>query len=241
MRGVASAAWIAITRASWAGELSKGKTDDSNVRAAKVDREDGEQAACALAGKTRAFLGSLSAAALNPFLAEWPASGERRGVVPSSLPVLRWLPAVGADTPKLSATLVREVTRCAPSMSWRQTYKVTDVGTAFLENYGWSEIVGLTGALASARIACGFLLLGPMTLYPRHRHEAEEIYVPLAGTASWQQGDGVWRERSPGTVIHHASDEPHSMRTGARPMLAVYLWRSSNLNQKARLDPPEPH
>jgi Dimethlysulfonioproprionate lyase len=53
--------------------------------------------------------------------------------------------------------------------------------------------------------------------------------------ASWQQGEGVWRKRRPGTVIHHASDEPHAMRTGAQPLLALYLWRSANLDQKAHL------
>jgi hypothetical protein len=62
------------------------------------------------------------------------------------------------------------------------------------------------------------------------------MYLPLSGTAAWQQGDAVWRDRAPGTLIHHAGDEPHAMRTGASPLLALYLWRSDNLAQKARLD-----
>jgi Dimethlysulfonioproprionate lyase len=191
----------------------------------------------ALIEQTRSLLGSLQSNALHPFLADWPAGQDRRAIVPSSLPVLRWLPEVKADAPAFSASLVQELCRVAQSMAWRQTYKAADVGAVFLENYGWTEIVGLSGNIPSQRIACGFLLLGPATHYPRHRHEAEEIYVPLTGDASWQRGDGVWREQLPGTVIHHASDEPHSMRTGARPLLALYLWRSANLNQKSRLDP----
>jgi quercetin dioxygenase-like cupin family protein len=186
--------------------------------------------------RTRALLTSLRAAVLGPFLADWPLSNERRPVAPSALPVLRWLPEVKADAPALSLELVNEICSAAPSMAWRQTYTVADVGATFLDNYGWSEIVGLSGPLASERIACGLLLLGPDTHYPRHRHEAEEVYIPLAGTASWQQGDGRWRERPPGVVIHHASDEPHAMRTGARALLALYLWRSSNLDQKAHFD-----
>ena len=79
-------------------------------------------------------------------------------------------------------------------------------------------------------------MLGPATLYPHHRHEAEEIYVPLSGTAAWQRGDAIWREHPPGTLIHHLSEEPHAMRTGEEPLLALYLWRSSDLAQKARLD-----
>jgi hypothetical protein len=118
---------------------------------------------------------------------------------------------------------------------WRQTYAAGDVGDAFLRNYGYAEIVGMK-SIPSRRIACGFLILGPSTLYPRHRHDPEEIYVPLRGTARWEQSDAVWRERRPGAVIHHASDEPHSMQTGAEPLLALYIWRSEQLNQKARLD-----
>ncbi len=123
--------------------------------------------------------------------------------------------------------------RAAPSMAWRRTYTEPDVSAAFLQNYGWSEIVGTTGPQPSEKVACGFLILGPRTFYPRHQHEAEEIYIPLVGTASWQQGDGPWAEYAPGTVIHHDRNEPHAMRTGTSPLLGLYLWRSADLRQKA--------
>jgi hypothetical protein len=216
----AAAALVAATCPAVAGERADPEPDAGNV----IER-------------THALLDSLRAAALAPFLADWPLAKERRPVVPSALPVLRWLPEAKADAPALTVELVNDLCRAAPRMAWRQTYTATEVGREFLENYGWSEIVGLSGPLASERIACGFLLLGPETHYPRHRHEAEEIYIPLAGTALWQQGDGQWRERQPGTVIHHSSDEPHAMRTGARVLLAVYLWRSANLHQKSHFDP----
>ena len=142
------------------------------------------------------------------------------------------------DTAAFGMGLIAAVCQAAASMAWRQTYTVRDLGGAFLDNYGWSEIFGTSGPLASERLACGFLILGPATHYPRHRHEAEEIYLPLSGIAAWQQGDAVWRDRQPGTLIHHAGEEPHSMRTGAGPLLALYLWRSGDLAQKARLDAP---
>jgi hypothetical protein len=191
-----------------------------------------------LVDRTHTLLVSVSqeATTLAPFLAEWPVDGEHREVVPASLPVLRWLSRVRSNASSLTLELVDNLCRAAGQLAWRQTYTAAEVGAAFLENYGWSEIVGLSGGLASERIACGFLLLGPATVYPRHRHEAEEIYIPLAGTASWQQGDGPWQVRAPGTVIHHASDVPHAMRTGADALLALYLWRTANLRQKAHLD-----
>jgi len=189
-----------------------------------------------IAARIKDLLESLRQPALAPFLTDWPRRPKSRAVAASYLPVLRWLPDIAGNATAFGVDLVTDLCRAAPSLAWRQTYTEKDLDSVFLENYGWSEILGGNGPLASRRIACGFLILGPSTHYPRHRHEAEEVYLPLSGTAAWQQGDAVWRQRSPGTPIYHASDEPHAMRTGASPMLALYLWRSADLAQKARLD-----
>lgn len=196
-----------------------------------------------LALKARRLLRSLDAPALAPFLADWPGHdwpGHDRphlsdSPVPSNLPVLRWLPDFAVDESGFGASLVADLCRNHHSLTWRQTYAAGVVGAAFLRNYGYAELVGMK-SIPGGRIACGFLVLGPSTLYPRHRHEAEEIYIPLRGTARWQQSDAVWRERGPGAVIHHTSDEPHAMQTGAEPLLALYVWRSDQLDQRARLD-----
>lgn len=170
------------------------------------------------------------------FLGDWPQTYRPRAVTPARLPVLRWLPDIGRDPGAFGADLVAAVCRAAPCMAWRQTYSTQDIDGVFLDNYAWSEILGASGPIGSERIACGLLLLGPSTHYPRHRHEAEEIYLPLSGTAEWQQGEAPWRERAPGSAIHHGRNEPHAMRTGVEPLLALYLWRSADLRQKARLD-----
>jgi hypothetical protein len=201
-----------------------------------------EDAATAMniAERIKTLLASLRqpaiAPVIAPFLEDWPVAYRPRAVTPSRLPVLRWLPDIGCDPAAFGVDLVTAICRAAPSMAWRQTYSTKDVDAAFLDNYGWSEILGASGPLGAERIACGLLMLGPSTHYPRHRHEAEELYVPLSGTAGWQQGDAPWREQSPGAAIHHARDEPHAMRTGAKALLALYLWRSADLKQKARLD-----
>jgi len=191
-----------------------------------------------LAAGIRRLLGSLPEPMLAPFLADWPRAADRRAVIASGLPVLRWLPEIAAGATAFGADVIAALCHCAASLGWRRSYTADEMGEDFLDNYGWTEILGHHGPLVSDRIACGFLLLGPATHYPRHHHEAEEIYLPLCGTAAWQQGDAEWRERTPGTPIHHAGDEPHAMRTGAAPLLALYLWRSDNLAQKARLAEP---
>ena len=262
IRAGAVAAWVAATDRVWAGyawaaERSPGQSassapstneatagepspDKASVGKVSSDKPSAERAsnAARLIPPTRALLGSLRAPALAPFLAEWPlesagSPNELRPVVPSTLPVLRYLPELKSDAPAFSRDLVNDIGRAAPTMAWRRTYTEADVGAAFLQNYGWSEIVGTSGPLPSERVACGFLVLGPQIHYRRHEHEAEEVYIPLAGTASWQQGDGGWSKYAPGTVIHHDRNEPHAMRTGTRPLLALYLWRSTDLHQKA--------
>ncbi len=188
---------------------------------------------------TQRLIFSLSADALQPFLNAWPMQSQSVSAPPpkpgSSLPVLSWLPRMATGVGSF-ADLACCLSRAAASLDWRQSYTEAQVGTQFLRNYGFAEIVGLTTARHSDRVACGFLLLGPDTLYPRHRHEAQEIYVPVSGTAQWLQGDDVWRSRSPGAIIYHARHEWHAMQTSAEPLLALYLWQSDTLQQKAHLD-----
>jgi quercetin dioxygenase-like cupin family protein len=184
----------------------------------------------------RDLLERIHSPALRGFLSEWPEPSARRPSIPSSLPVLRHLPTLRANAPPFSAALVNALTAMAASLAWRRSYARPTVSTHFLENYGWTEFVGLTGPVASEHLACGVLCLGPDTTYPAHHHEAEEIYVPLSGIAAWKQGSHRWQEKTPGTVIHHLAQESHAMRTSISPLLALYLWRSDNLAQKSQLD-----
>lgn len=189
--------------------------------------------------RMRAFFDSLRSPELEPFFEAWPRSLQRRSVAPTALPVLRWLATLEAPGSGPMGELLHEVRCVAGSLAWHQSYDASQVSAQFLENYGWAEIAGLAGQVPSASLACGLLLLGPNTFYPPHRHEAEEIYIPLSGTAAWQKGQEDWREHSPGSIIHHARHLPHSMRTAGSALLAVYLWRSESLEQKSRLHPTE--
>src|SRR4051794_39872368 len=194
-------------------------------------------AALPLLGAARELLERLGDERLAPFLADWrePPAPQRQSD-PAALPALRWLPEAARLAPPATAPLAHALAQAADRLAWRQTYTADDLSPAFLERYGWTELAGLRGPVASERLACGFLLLGPATEYPNHRHEAEEVYVPLAGAALWRAGEGAWAVRPPGTVVHHPSWTPHAMRTGAESLLALYLWRGGDLAQKSRLD-----
>jgi hypothetical protein len=188
---------------------------------------------------------SLGAASL-PFQRAWPktvssASPTTRAGT-SQLAVQRWLGDIEENVNSSGlrvadgslATLVAHLCHDASKLEWRQTYTAAEASEEFLSNYGYTEIIG--SAAPGDNLAAGFLLLGPHTFYPRHHHEAEEIYVPLSGTAEWLQGDGIWRSHPPGTIIHHVAHESHAMRTHRQPLLALYLWLSDNLKQRAQLE-----
>jgi hypothetical protein len=131
--------------------------------------------------------------------------------------------------------LVEALETLADELDWRQTYSSADFGERFLENYGFNEWIGRRGAFMSDAVACGVLLLGPGAEYPDHSHQAEELYLPLAGHAFWRSAQSDWRRRSPGEWIHHSSWITHAMRTSQEPLLAAYVWRAGDLTAKSRI------
>ena len=186
---------------------------------------------------TRHFLEDLSDPHLNSFLANWPSPDLKlRTIVPRSLPVLSWMPAAVEAVGKQTEFMVKMLASLTNHLTWGQTYSAQDFGAGFLERYGWTEFIGLRGPIASERLACGVLFLGPQIEYPRHRHEAEEVYVPLTGQTLWQCGDQGWVYRPPGVPIFHSAWIPHAMRTESIPLLALYLWQGGNLAQKSRIE-----
>lgn len=148
-----------------------------------------------------------------------------------SYPVLRHFGHALALDAAVAAVCTRLV-RFESRLRWRQNPNYT--GAAFLDGYAYCELVGPAGSLRHPDIALGLLLLGPRVTYPEHAHPAAEVYAVIAGCAEWRQADRVWRRRAPGARIHHASNEPHAMRTGDEPLLAAYLWQD-HFNQGARL------
>jgi len=148
------------------------------------------------------------------------------------LPVCRfWSVALGQSGANVGA-LCAALLALAPRLIWAQNpnYRRSPPSPDFLDNYGYAVLAGpADGPPALARhdsLAFGVLLLGPRTHYPLHHHPAAEVYIPLNG-AEWWRGDGPWREKAPGAVIHHPPDLPHATRTGNAPLLALYLWRGA--------------
>ncbi len=171
-----------------------------------------------------------------PFIRDWPRELIARPVAARSLPAVAALKGLSHYAAPSTRALAEGVSALAGELDWRQTYTKADLGPGFLDSYGWSEWIGERGAFVSDAMACGVLLLGPSIEYPAHSHEAEELYLPLAGRAWWRSGQADWRLRAPGTWIHHPSWTVHAMRTAREPLLAAYVWRAGDLSAKSRID-----
>jgi uncharacterized RmlC-like cupin family protein len=191
-----------------------------------------------LARAVQLQLTAMPAAA--PFLADWPHLPATRPTQVGRLPVCRWLASLEPLAALATRALVRDFVAAADILEWRQTYSAVDFGPEFLERYGWTELVGLRGPIGSEKVACGFLMLAPETEYPAHTHEAEEIYLPLAGEALWMHGEASFVARAPGEMIEHSSWMPHATRTRENPLLALYVWRGGDLAAKSMIVGKEP-
>ena len=91
-------------------------------------------------------------------------------------------------------------------------------------------IVGPQGMITDQRFKFGIYLQPPEMFYPAHRHEAEELYFLLSGTALWQKDDAGFEPVASGALIHHASYQAHAMRTQDEPLLALWSWTGNLSN-----------
>lgn len=184
----------------------------------------------------RRLAGHINNPTLGTFISDLPEFPDQvRDCEPRTLPVLAHLDAAVQSGPPASRPVLEYLLKSRETMYWGQTYNAYDFGSEFLMSYGWTEFAGPRGFVPSETLACGVLFLGPGTEYPAHSHQAEEIYVPLSGTASWKMGDCEWTERQPLEVIHHQSWTPHAIRAGTMPLITLYLWRGGDLKQKSRI------
>lgn len=120
------------------------------------------------------------------------------------------------------------------SLHWEQSYSSADsaVGQDMLSNYGYAEIIGKNGPFISTKLRAGVAVYGPHLHYPPHRHQAEEIYIVLAGSAMCILGDEGPTLRKAGDVLYHAPQMSHGLQTQDDPLAIVYLWQNGDLREK---------
>lgn len=198
------------------------------------------------AGIDLARLSSLAEAWLQLLRLECPEDWSRllpdininapdREIEAKTLPVLKFLPRLASAALPVYRTVIDRLIDVQDGLHFGQTYSAGDFGEDFLDQYGWIKLLGPDGYWNSDELSSGFLILGDNITYPQHRHQAEEIYLPISGNAQWYREHDGWQEQPAGTVIHHPGGIGHAMRTWGEPLIALYFWRGGNLTQKSEI------
>lgn len=133
--------------------------------------------------------------------------------------------------------LVDAVVSTAPYAEWRTTYTAEQVGVDFVNRYGYFELYGPSGHYTSQQSRAFIGYWGDHLHYPRHQHEAEEVYYIIAGEAYFDTGNEPTRCCSVEDMQFHYANQSHSMTTKNSAVLCLALWRGAGFETSAHLSP----
>lgn len=156
---------------------------------------------------------------------------------PGRLPGCRHLEAA-LDMAKAGpmADLAIAFERFEPYVRWIRTEHYREkLGNEYMENYGYTNLFGYDALIPHERIIATFFIIGPGRHYPRHHHEAEEIYFPFGGDTLWSQADEKPRVRPAAEPIHNTPWLPHEMITRQTPLFTFCFWISPGPIKLAQL------
>lgn len=115
---------------------------------------------------------------------------------------------------------------CSSLAKWRETYKNTDIGQDFMDRFACYCLIGEGGAFHSDQMLAYMVYMPPHLYYPFHHHPGEELYLTLAGEATFMSEGECDRALQAGQTSQHASNQPHAMETHAHPVMAYVIWRN---------------
>lgn len=127
----------------------------------------------------------------------------------------------GALAPLYQDPLAQALERLSPFLVWQTRGVFTDNEHT---NRAYVEFMGPDGMLYSDQVRLGIYWHDRHTFYPRHRHEAVELYHIVSGTGFWQHVTDTWTPRPPNSYVLHQANEDHATKTGAEPLLALWSW-----------------
>ena len=134
------------------------------------------------------------------------------------------------------ASLASAFAAVEPSLRWiRSEHYRESLGDDYMNNYCYTNILGFEALIPHDRVVAAFFVIGPGQHYPRHHHEAEEVYYPFGGDTLWGQDDAPPRPRPPGKPVHNTPWLPHEMITRTTPLFTFCLWISPGPIQLAQL------
>ena len=167
--------------------------------------------------------------------APWPDDLVLQDLPPRAVAIAERLPRTAPEGNAQTNPVIDALCAAAPDLNWRQSYGADDVGSAFLETYGFVELYGPSGQYRSEQLRGYLGHWGPGLVYDWHAHEAEELYFTLAGRAVFSAKDAGSAEVAIGGVRSHRAWQPHKMLTEDAPYLCYALWRGDGMAGRPRL------
>jgi hypothetical protein len=156
---------------------------------------------------------------------------------PLRLPGCRHLPAaleMARDGPMAEMACAFEAFE--PNMRWIRTEHYREkLGDEYMDNYCYANLLGYDALIPHERIIAAFFIIGPGRHYPRHYHEAEEVYFPFGGDTLWSQDDKPATLRAAGEPIHNSPWLPHEISTQTTPLFTFCFWISPGPIKLAQL------
>lgn len=111
------------------------------------------------------------------------------------------------------------------AVHWRQTYKDTDIGDDFMDQFACYCIIGENAPFMSAAIRLFMVYMPPHFYYPWHNHPAEEMYLVVSGNGVFKRKGCPDERLAEGDTSFHQSNQPHAMETLDDPVLCLVAWR----------------
>jgi len=115
-----------------------------------------------------------------------------------------------------------------PEISWFKGSRFyPDPKHAYFSEKLWgAELVGEGDAqyLSDGRFIALLMVLAPNSTYPLHAHRIEELYYIPSSMSAWSRDGKNWMSLPSDSVFFNQSYEPHAIRSGDEPMVAICLY-----------------
>ena len=165
----------------------------------------------------------------------WPTDLSPSPLTANHIPaadLVKGFEIAGSD---LTQPLISAICATTHLAQWKQTYAEDEVGADFLRRYGYYELFGPTGHFHSTQLRGYIAYWGPGLNYDWHSHQAEEIYLTLAGGAEFKTTEDTGVVGTDQTRLH-TSWQSHAMVTTDQPILTFVLWRGEGMGDLPRMD-----
>ena len=86
------------------------------------------------------------------------------------------------------------------------------------------ELLGPGGLVNSDEVRLGLYGMMPNAEYGMRTHEAEEVYIMLAGVVDWKLSNAPYKSHFSGDRSYHPSMMPHANRTQELAFMSAYAW-----------------